>query len=133
MLFNSFAFLIFFPIVTLLYYLIPHKYRWIMLLIASYYFYMSWNPSLVFLIMGTTLLSYGAGLIIEKSSKKPLRLAAAIVAVAGSQILQFSFDGNKPTVEKDRFARKRLFSQRAFAGRYFILYFSDAFVRHRRV
>ena len=91
MLFNSFAFLIFFPIVTLLYYLIPHKYRWIMLLIASYYFYMSWNPSLVFLIMGTTLLSYGAGLIIEKSSKKPLRLAAAIVAVAGSLIVLFFF------------------------------------------
>ncbi len=91
MLFNSFAFLIFFPIVTLLYYVIPHKYRWIMLLIASYYFYMSWNPSLVFLIMGTTLLSYGAGLIIEKSSKKPLRLAAAIVAVAGSLIVLFFF------------------------------------------
>ena len=91
MLFNSFAFLIFFPIVTLLYYVIPHKYRWIMLLIASYYFYMSWNPSLVFLIMGTTLLSYGAGLIIEKSSKKPLRLAATIVAVAGSLIVLFFF------------------------------------------
>ncbi len=91
MLFNSFAFLIFFPIVTLLYYVIPHKYRWIMLLIASYYFYMSWNPSLVFLIMGTTLLSYGAGLIIEKSSKKTLRLAAAIVAVAGSLIVLFFF------------------------------------------
>ncbi|MDE7337626.1 MAG: MBOAT family protein [Clostridia bacterium] len=91
MLFNSFAFLIFFPIVTLLYYIIPHKFRWIMLLIASYYFYMSWNPSLVFLIMGTTVLSYGAGLIIEKSSRKPLRLTAAIVAVAGSLIVLFFF------------------------------------------
>ena len=44
MLFNSIDFLIFFPIVTLLYFLIPYRFRYIWLLLASYYFYMAWNP-----------------------------------------------------------------------------------------
>jgi glycopeptide antibiotics resistance protein len=35
MLFNSFEFMVFFPVVTLLYFLLPHRHRWWMLLIAS--------------------------------------------------------------------------------------------------
>ena len=38
MLFNSYQFLIFFPIVTLIYFLIPRKVRWVWLLVMSYYF-----------------------------------------------------------------------------------------------
>ena len=45
MLFNSLNFLIFFPIAALLYWVLPHKARWVWLLIASYYFYMCWNAS----------------------------------------------------------------------------------------
>ena len=67
MLFNSIAFLIFFPVVTILYYLIPHRFRWILLLIASYYFYMSWDITLIGLILGTTIISYGAGLLVLTS------------------------------------------------------------------
>ena len=65
MLFNSLAFLVFMPIVFALYWLIPQKGRWILLLIASYYFYMSWNPKYVVLILGTTVVSYAAGLLLE--------------------------------------------------------------------
>lgn len=65
--FNSLNFLVFFPVVLLLHRLIPPKSRWILLLGASYYFYMSWNPWLVFLILGTTLVSYLAALGIERS------------------------------------------------------------------
>ena len=43
MLFNSFDFLVFFPIVVILYYAIPKKFRYLWLLAASYYFYMCWN------------------------------------------------------------------------------------------
>ena len=68
--FNSFEFLIFLAIVLVLYFVLPHKFRWIMLLIASYYFYMSWNASLVFLIFGTTLVSYLAALFMERTEKK---------------------------------------------------------------
>ncbi len=68
--FNSLAFLVFLVVVLLLYWILPHKVRWILLLVASYYFYMSWNPWLVFLIAGTTLVSYGAALAIAKTEKK---------------------------------------------------------------
>ncbi len=67
MLFNSQQFLAFFPIVTLLYFLIPHKLRWIWLLISSYYFYMSWSPKYAILIATSTLITYFSGLLIEKA------------------------------------------------------------------
>ena len=65
MLFNSIQFLIFFPIVTLLYFLIPHKVRYIWLLVCSYYFYMCWNPTYALLILTSTILTYGCGLGME--------------------------------------------------------------------
>ena len=47
MVFNSVGFLIFFPIVLLLYFALPKKLSWVMLLLASYYFYISWNVNLI--------------------------------------------------------------------------------------
>ena len=70
MVFNSFEFFIFFPVVLLLYFLWPSKLRFIMLLVASYYFYISWNPSLIWLILFTTATSYTASLVIENLRKK---------------------------------------------------------------
>ncbi len=58
MLFNSISFAIFLPIVFAIYWIIPHRFRNGFLLICSYYFYMSWNPNLVFLILGTTVVSF---------------------------------------------------------------------------
>jgi D-alanyl-lipoteichoic acid acyltransferase DltB (MBOAT superfamily) len=58
MLFNSIEFLIFFPIVVVLYFLLPHRYRWLLLLAASYYFYMSWRPEYIVLILASTLVDY---------------------------------------------------------------------------
>ena len=60
MLFNSWQFAVFFAIVFFAYFALPHRFRWILLLIASYYFYMSWNPELVVLISGVTLETYFA-------------------------------------------------------------------------
>lgn len=65
MLFNSIDFLIFFPIVILVYYIIPKKIRNIWLLLASYYFYMCWNVKYVLLIMTSTVITYISGLLIE--------------------------------------------------------------------
>ena len=53
--FNSLEFLVFLPVVVLLYWLLPHKARWILLLVASYIFYMSWNVWLIGLILITTV------------------------------------------------------------------------------
>ncbi|WP_338433106.1 MBOAT family O-acyltransferase [Clostridium tyrobutyricum] len=66
--FSSVQFLIFFPIVVILYFLIPYKLRWIWLLIASYYFYISYNPKYVALIFTTTIITYIIGLLMEKSN-----------------------------------------------------------------
>lgn len=83
MLFNSTAYAIFLPFVFAIYWLIPDKYRWILLFVSSYYFYMSWNPKYVFLILFTTIVSYGAAIVIEQaksnnSKKKILSLAAIL-------------------------------------------------------
>lgn len=65
MLFNSWQFAVFFVIVFFAYYALPHRFRWILLLAASYYFYMSWNPELVALISGVTLETYFCGRLLE--------------------------------------------------------------------
>lgn len=58
MLFNSYHFFAFFPIVSLLYCVIPKKMRVMWLLAASYYFYMGWNPKYAILILMCTLVTY---------------------------------------------------------------------------
>ena len=67
MLFNSFSYAIFLPCVFLVYWVLPFRFRWVLLLLSSYYFYMSWNPKYVVLIATTTLVSYGCALILEKT------------------------------------------------------------------
>lgn len=66
--FNSIAFVIFLLIVFLLYWSIPHKYRWGLLLIVSYYFYMSWNAKYGVLILFTTAVTYITALLLERTS-----------------------------------------------------------------
>ena len=70
MLFNSLEFLIFFPIVILVCFMLPGKIRYIWLLIASYYFYMCWNASYALLILFSTLVTYGCGLAMEWCKKQ---------------------------------------------------------------
>ncbi len=68
--FNSFEFLVFFPIVTLVYFVIPKKVQWIWLLISSYYFYMCWNPVYALLILFSTAVTYLSGVLIDKTQLK---------------------------------------------------------------
>lgn len=86
MLFNSFNYLIFFPLVVLLYFVIPVKYtkvRNLWLLIASYYFYMNWNAAYALLLFGSTLVTYLAGILIDKT-KQMNRIAVAKWILGGS-------------------------------------------------
>ena len=82
MLFNSFEFLIFFPCVTLLYFLLPHKYRWMHLLAASCIFYAAFIPIYILILFFTIIIDYVAGLMISKSEgrRRKLYLAMSIVA-----------------------------------------------------
>ena len=66
MLFNSWQFGIFLPIVFALYWALPDKFRWLIILISSYWFYMSWNVKYVVLILFTTIISYFAALLLER-------------------------------------------------------------------
>lgn len=65
MLFNSFHFLVFFPLVCLMYFIIPHRGRHYFLLAASYYFYMCWNPKYALLMLTSTVITYLSGLLLE--------------------------------------------------------------------
>jgi len=86
MLFNSFQFLVFFPIVVAVYFAIPNKFRWILLLVASYYFYMCWNYKYIVLIMLSTMVDYISGILIyqtDKSRSRKLLLAGSLVTNLG--------------------------------------------------
>jgi len=82
--FNSIAFIIFFPIVTILYYLIPHKFRWILLLAASCFFYMWFIPKYIFILLATIAIDYTAGRLMERwendSQRRKICLIVSIVA-----------------------------------------------------
>ena len=67
MLFNSISFAIFIIIVFILYYLVPHKYRWCFLLAASYAFYMNLHIGYGILLLATTALTYVMALNLEKA------------------------------------------------------------------
>jgi D-alanyl-lipoteichoic acid acyltransferase DltB (MBOAT superfamily) len=86
MLFNSSQFLLFFPIVTILFFLLPHKLRWALLLAASCYFYMFFKPEYILILFFTITIDYFAGLLIAKTTDKKERrkyLVASILANAG--------------------------------------------------
>ncbi len=71
MLFNSFEFLLFFPTVTLLYFLLPHRFRWQMLLISSCLFYMAFIPRYIAILGVTILIDYFAALWIVRPGLTP--------------------------------------------------------------
>lgn len=70
MLFNSIDFLIFFPIVVLCYWIVPRKFRYIWLLVASYYFYMNWNAKYAFLIGASTIITWICGLGVDAARRR---------------------------------------------------------------
>ncbi len=81
MLFNSVAFLAFFPIVIGLHFIIPHRFRWVLLLAASYYFYMCWSIKFVSLILISTVIDYYAGILMSKQTKKIKRKKYLILSL----------------------------------------------------
>ncbi|MBL7912845.1 MAG: MBOAT family protein [Bacteroidia bacterium] len=82
MLFNSIDFIWFFVIVTTLYFAIPHKFRWFMLLTASCFFYMSFIPVYILILLVTIVIDYFAGIWIERSEgkKRKVYLIASIIS-----------------------------------------------------
>ena len=69
MLFNSFSFFLFFPVITIGYFLLPFRYRWLWLLLASCIFYMAFVPVYILILFFTIIIDYIAGIMIEKTLK----------------------------------------------------------------
>ena len=72
MLFNSFGYAVFLPVIFLLYWAFPGKWRWALLLAASYFFYASWGAAYIPVLLLTTAVSYFAALYIE-ALQRPTR------------------------------------------------------------
>ena len=73
MIFNSFHFLVLFPLIFLLYYVIPAKYQSFrnrFLLILSYTLYITWKPSFAVVLLGVSLITYGGARLIELKYNK---------------------------------------------------------------
>src|SRR5262249_13673859 len=84
MLFNSFAFVSFFVVVTTLFFVLPHGLRWLMLLLASCFFYMFFVPIYIIILGVTITIDYLAGILIEKTPnprKKKFFLSISIFSV----------------------------------------------------
>lgn len=86
MLFNSGQFLVFFPLVTLLYFGFPSKYRWVLLLGSSCCFYMAFVPVYILILAFTILIDYASAILIEQAveEKKKICLYLSIVANLGT-------------------------------------------------
>lgn len=91
MLFNSVSFALFFPIVVMLYFIIPHKYRWVFLLGASYWFYMSWRVEYIILIIASTLIDYFAGIQMGKTDDRGKRRKYLLLSLITNLGLLFAF------------------------------------------
>lgn len=85
MLFNSLEFFLFFPIVTILFFALPHKWRWLHLLIASCFFYMYFIPVYILILFATIIIDYIAGILIEKAegARRKSFLIVSLIANIG--------------------------------------------------
>lgn len=90
MLFNSISFLIFFPIVTLGYFLLPDRARWAWLLTASCVFYMAYVPKFILILFFLIGVDYIAGIVIE-NAQGPRRKASLVVSLIANLGILFFF------------------------------------------
>jgi len=95
MLFNSTQYLIFLPIVVLLFWILPQRLRLPMLLLASYIFYASWIPGFVFLIFFLTVFNWLWGKVLHRATVRKklvfgIGLAANILTLGVFKYANFS-------------------------------------------
>jgi alginate O-acetyltransferase complex protein AlgI len=82
MLFHTFEFWLFFAIVLIGFYSLPYRAGKVLLLLASYFFYMWWNPRFIALILASTVVDYFLGILLEAAPakwRKPLLIVSLVV------------------------------------------------------
>src|SRR5438045_9151997 len=89
MLFNSFQYWIFVLIVAVLFYSIPFRAGKVLLLCASYVFYMWWDPRFIILILTSTVVDYYLGILLEAASVRRKKFLLIVSLVVNFGILGF--------------------------------------------
>src|SRR5207245_10536372 len=87
MLFNSFQYWIFFLIVAVLFYSMSFRIGKVLLLLASYVFYMWWDPRFIVLILTSTVVDYYLGILLETATGRRKKLLLAVSLVVNLRIL----------------------------------------------
>lgn len=91
MLFNTFQYFAFFVITILIYFIIPSRIKTIWLLIASYFFYGSWNIKYTLLMLSVTFISYVAGVLISNGYRFGLWLGISLLIIILLVFKYFNF------------------------------------------
>ncbi|MBR4391372.1 MAG: MBOAT family protein [Bacteroidales bacterium] len=92
MVFNSIEYLIFLPIVVLLFYLTPQRFRWILLLAASCLFYMWFVPQYILILLVTIVIDYGAGILMERYADSPKKKKTIfVISITSTLLVLFVF------------------------------------------
>lgn len=91
MLFNSLEFMVFFPVVVALFYALPHRHRWWMLLVASYVFYCWWSLPYGMLLLGISVVDWWVAVKVQDAPTKATRRAWLLLSLAGNLGVLFSF------------------------------------------
>ena len=82
MVFNSWQFAAFLPVVFAVYWLMPHKYRWMLILCSSYYFYLSAGLKYVVLLIVTTAITYETGIWVERTKEPKKKKAIITISIS---------------------------------------------------
>jgi D-alanyl-lipoteichoic acid acyltransferase DltB (MBOAT superfamily) len=80
--YNSLQFIFFYIIVTILYWQLPHRHRWLLLLLASCFFYMVFVPVLIVVIAFIIAANYGAGIAIDTAQSAKTRKILLLLAIS---------------------------------------------------
>ncbi|MBX3013892.1 MAG: MBOAT family protein [Caldilineaceae bacterium] len=91
MLFNSVEFLIFFPTVVTLYFLCPQRYRWLLLLAASYLFYAAWRVEYALLLLFSTVVDFFVARAMDRVSEPTSRRRYLALSLAVNLGVLFTF------------------------------------------
>ncbi len=91
MLFNSFQYIVFFFVITIVHFMTPYKKRWIPLLVGSYYFYMCWNPAYIVLIIFSTIVDYVAAHRMAQTESNRRRTGWLLTSLCVNLGLLFGF------------------------------------------
>jgi alginate O-acetyltransferase complex protein AlgI len=91
MLFDSFQFAVFFPVVCALFFALPHRFRWLLLLVSSYYFYMSWRPVYALLLALITAIDFSVGISLARATRPTSRRAILLASLGANLGILFFF------------------------------------------